>query len=189
MSNRALDERDLLATSKYLQRILGYDPETGVFIWREQTAQSTKIGSVAGNLNKLGYIRIRFLKRGWMAHRLAWRIVHGVWPANQLDHINGVKSDNRLVNLREATDSENQRNTPLDVTNTSGFKGIVWHKRNKKWMASCRVNRKKVHLGYFLTPEAASTAYLEFARHNHGEFFNPGSFNQNLVEEGTWKIL
>ena len=163
---------ELELSQQTLKEFLDYCPETGVFTWRKRAAMCTKIGVIAGNRNQHGYIRIRFLRHGWMAHRLAWLFVHGEMPTDQIDHIDGDKANNRIINLRQATGSENLRNIKRLPRNKSGFKGVVWHVLNKKWMAACRMNGKKVHLGYYKDPEEASRVYLEFAKKCHGEFFH-----------------
>jgi hypothetical protein len=86
----------------------------------------------------------------------------------QLDHINGIKRDNRIENLREATDSENQQNQKKPPAhNTSGFLGVTKYKRNGKWVAGIKLNGKRINLGYFDTPEAAHAAYLQKKKELH----------------------
>ena len=104
------------------------------------------------------------------AHRLAWFFVYGEWPQKQIDHINGNKSDNRISNLRLATASQNLSNKGITKSNTSGYKGVSFNRTKKKWMASIKVNKKSINLGYFLTPEEASEAYKAAAIKHHGEF-------------------
>ena len=84
-------------TAERLREVLDYDPDTGVFTRKVRTASSVKVGDVAGSLNGKGYIRIRVDGRLYFAHRLAWLYVHGEWPVDQVDHINGIKNDNRIV--------------------------------------------------------------------------------------------
>ena len=84
-----------------------------------------------------------------LAHRLAWLYVHGEWPAEEIDHLNRVRSDNRISNLRLATQAENKQNTSLRRDSTSGHKGVSWHKRDKKWVAEIKLHGKKHYLGYF----------------------------------------
>ena len=94
----------------------------------------------------------------------------GIWPeGKQIDHINLIKSDNRWVNLRLATPSQNKSNTGKRADNTSGFKGVS--KLGNKWKAQCTANKKFKYLGLYATPELAAEAYEKYARENHGEFF------------------
>ena len=90
------------------------------------------------------------------------------------DHVSGDKLDNRRTNLRIATNAQNLRNRGKQRNNTTGFKGVAWHRTSEKWTAQIVVNGKKMHLGYFTTPEAAHAAYCIAARELHGEFANIG---------------
>ena len=86
------------------------------------------------------------------------------------DHINHNTLDNRDENLRIATRSENGRNRGANANNTTGFKGVTWDKDRMKWRARIMLNRKMIHLGLFVTPEAAHSAYCEAAKQYHGDF-------------------
>ena len=143
-----------------LREILEYQPDTGLFFWKKPI-RGIKKGSKAGHLSKDGYIDIRIKKRSYPAHRLAWVIMTGNWPDNFVDHINRIKSDNRFVNLREATKSENAQNTNLQSNNTSGYKGVVWHKPNKNWVAQINIRKKHIHLGSFENLQDAINARIE----------------------------
>ena len=117
---------------------------------------------------------IKINGRMYMGHRLAWLFVNGGWPENHIDHINEIKNDNRISNLREATSSQNQRNRGAQKNNTSGFKGVSFFKRNGKWKSTICVNSNKKHLGYFDNPEEAHQAYCKASDKYHGEFANFG---------------
>ena len=126
-----------------------------------------------GGLNTKGYIKISFNGKKYPAHRVAWAIHYGAWPAKQIDHINGVRSDNRITNLRECTCIENARNMKKPNRNTSGFVGVNWCKKNKAWNARIGLNRKRVNLGYFANlNDAVSVRRKAEAMHgfhpNHG---------------------
>jgi hypothetical protein len=90
------------------------------------------------------------------------------------DHKNGNRADNRRENIRIATAGQNRNNSRIAANNTSGFKGVCWNKKDRRWAARIRINRKSIHLGYFLTPEAAHEAYCKAALELHGEFANLG---------------
>ena len=149
---------------------LQYEPSTGEFFWRESPRPNVLRGATAGSVRNGGYRRIFLAGRSYLAHRLAWFVVHGEWPSGPLDHINGNKSDNRIGNLRPCSLSENQANRTAPVTNTSGVKGVSWAKRKGKWIAKIQFGGKQTHLGYFQTIEAASAAYTAAAHRLHGSF-------------------
>ena len=97
-------------------------------------------------------------------------MAHGTWPTHFLDHINGVRNDNRLCNLREATQAENVRNRGVQSDSVSQVKGVRWDARWRKWQARITVSRKQKHLGYFNTIEDAAAAYAAGAAKYHGVF-------------------
>jgi hypothetical protein len=111
-------------------------------------------------------------KKEYREHRLAWFYVHGVWPAQLLDHINADVADNRIANLREATPSQNCCNRRIQSRNSTGFKGVS--RRKYAWEANIMLNGKPRYLGHFKTPIAAHEAYLAAADELHGEFASGG---------------
>ena len=143
-----------------LQKLLDYDPDTGLFTWLVRTNKRIKIGAAAGSPHNEGYRQIKIDGEKHLAHRLAWLWMTGDWPAHQLDHINGIRDDNRWDNLREATQAENNQNMAMHRDNTSGFMGVCWHRLAGKWMAQIRVAGRSRYLGLFTTPEAAHEAYV-----------------------------
>jgi len=106
----------------------------------------------------------------YKAHRLAWLYVHGEWPPEQLDHINGQRDDNRVENLRSATRAENAGNSKRRADNTSGFKGVYWNAQRSKWQAKIRRGQLEKHLGLFVCKEDAAEAYRRAAADVFGEF-------------------
>ena len=138
-----------MITQKRLKEVLAYNPDSGFFIWGKKTARSTEIGSIAGSINNRGYIRIQIDGELYSAHRLAWLFITGDHPECEIDHINHDCLDNRFSNLREVTHSENGKNRSKSRDNKSGFNGVSWNKREKKWKAQVRINKKSIHLGTF----------------------------------------
>jgi hypothetical protein len=136
-------------------------------------SQSEYIHRQAGHLSKYdGYIQIRVENKLYRAHHLAWLYCFGYLP-RELDHINGIRVDNRIENLREVTHAENGRNTKRHSTNTSGVTGVYYNKINKYWVAQIRINYKTIYLGCFKDIEdailARKAAETEFGFHpNHG---------------------
>lgn len=154
-----------------LKKHLQYNQETGVFTWLTDRGYPVKRGDVAGTVSSHGYIMIKFLGRFRAAHRLAWLYVYGRFPIADIDHINGIRDDNRFSNLREASRSQNIMNSKIRSNNTSGIKGVCWHKGVGKWVAVCRVKGICKHIGVFTTKEAAAFAYKEYAMKAHGQFY------------------
>ena len=161
-----------MITQSELKECLHYDPDTGIFVRLKSGTNRVRVGSVAGCLDNCGYIPIELAGKQYYAHRLAFLFMTGSFPPKYTDHINGVKNDNRWLNLRQATRSQNQHNQGKNSKNTSGFKGICWHKNAKKWHAQITHMNRKIHIGYFTTPEAAHQAYIEAAEKLHGDFAN-----------------
>ncbi|WP_186378113.1 HNH endonuclease [Yersinia rochesterensis] len=156
-------------TAGELRKILNYSSETGLFTWIK--ASGTRgAGSIAGSENKKGYVQICIRKTPYRAHRLAWMYVNGAMPAFDIDHINGVRNDNKISNLRLATPSQNQHNTSKSKNNRSGYKGVYFNKRDKKFVAQIMVNRKRVAIGYYLSADEAHKAYQKASLMLHGEF-------------------
>lgn len=153
-------------TADEARALFQYDPENG---------QLSREGGVAGYVDKSnGYRSVRVRGRKYKAHRLAWLIVHGDWPSDFLDHINGDRDDNRLVNLRECSNAENLRNTGAYRCNKTGYKGVSLHKRDRKYYANIRVDGRLRFLGSYATALEAHAAYCEAAAKLHGDFANFG---------------
>lgn len=151
-----------------LKRLLDYCPETGIFTWRIGRGGTAWAGTKAGALDANGYINIRIHRRLIKAHRLAWLYVHGVWPSCDLDHRNRNKADNRISNLRLASEAQNVANSITRRDNKCGLKGVS--KRGDRFCARITKNKRRVHLGWFKTAEAASAAYTAEAQKFFGEF-------------------
>ena len=174
---------------EYLRRLVEYDPETGDMLWRERGPEwfqpgprrsaehacrnwnSRYAGTKAFNVaHGNGYRRGRLAGRDYYAHRVAWAVFTGSWPEHEIDHVNGKKADNRIVNLRDATAYQNQQNKEAPSSNTSGIKGVSWVKPARKWQVNISANGERRYLGMYSDAEAASAAYAAAARELHGEF-------------------
>ena len=136
-------------TQEKLQHCLSYDETTGNFKWVNSNSTRKQFRDRAGFLRKDGYVCVRIENIQYMAHRLAWLYAYGVFPDEQIDHINGNRSDNRLINLRVATQKENGENRKLHRNNTSGHRGVIWKKSHKKWEVVIRHNYKLKCFGRF----------------------------------------
>lgn len=163
-------------TADYVRSILEYSPVTGLFAWRYRCDvgrpwNARYVGALAGCKSKNGYLLISIKRTHYYAHRLAWLYMTGEWPPQQIDHIDGVRENNKWDNLRSATSSENACNKPKMPKNSSGYKGVGFHKSTGKWRAYiCAPGHRHLHLGMFLTAETAYNAYCEAAKTLHGNF-------------------
>lgn len=158
-------------TQAALKEFLFYDDKTGIFTWIKDSGKKKLAGKVAGYMDKKGYWSLSVMGRQVRAHRLAWLYVHGFFPDCQIDHRNGVKTDNKIENLRLATNQLNQFNIGMSKNNSSGFKGVCFVERNQMWRAKIMINGKTICLGYHMTAERASMAYKLAAYFHHKDFY------------------
>jgi hypothetical protein len=160
-----------MLTQERLKELLTYDPLTGIFRWINDSGRYGRIkaGTKAGSNGNgsQGYIEIGLDGKKYKAHRLAILYVEGNWPPDEVDHMDGVRVNNRYSNLRKATFLQNRSNLKRYETNTSGFAGVSFHKRVGKWQARISSGAKRMHLGYFPSPEEASEAYKEAKAKHH----------------------
>ena len=159
-------------SAEELRNLVNYDPSTGIFTSRVRRGKIT-IGARLGTWRTWrGHGVFVFAIGGeeYRAHRLAWLYVNGEWPTEDIDHIDGDPSNNRISNLRQATDSQNLANARKPVTNTSGRKGVSWHSKGQKWQAHIRIEGKSKYLGLFDDLDAAHAAYASAATLHRGEF-------------------
>ncbi len=153
-------------TAGRVREVLDYDPDTGVFRWMRRMGSRAPAGAVAGSLRPDGYVGIRVDRRVYFAHRLAWLIIHGAFPTDQIDHRDGHRANNRLANLRAATSEGNQQNQRrAHRNNKTGFLGVSTHR--DRFQAGIRVDGGRRYLGRFDTPEQAHAAYLDAKRQLH----------------------
>jgi hypothetical protein len=142
-----------------MREFIAYDPETGEMTWKKVLSNRTKPNAVCGgNLDSKGYKRVCFDKKQYRAHRVAWALFYDKEPTLQIDHINGNKLDNRISNLRQATNYENSRNCGISKNNTSGITGVTYHAKAKKWIAQIMVNRQNYYLGLYNNMADAAAA-------------------------------
>ena len=174
-----------------LRKLLIYDPEAGTLTWRERGAEWFKDGKRGAensartwNTKNAGKTAFTFtdnrgckqgavFKVNYKAHRVVWAMHYGAWPVDQIDHINGNPSDNRIANLRDVSHKENMRNRKLPSTNTSGHVGVCWHRKARKWHAQIQVGGVNKHLGEFDEKADAiatrAAAEIKYGFHeNHG---------------------
>lgn len=158
-------------TAEKLRKLLSYNPETGLMTWKVNTGRQKKIGKIAGTNKKGDYSRVSIGGKTYLSHRIIWALHYGIWPSNLVDHINGEQSDNRISNLREATNLQNLANSKKQKNNKSGYKGVFWCAVKKAWVATIRINQKNKYIGKFSNAHDAALAHEEVAKEFHGEFY------------------
>jgi len=151
-----------MLTAERLRELFAYDPATGQFT-RLVKGGKRKVGSV----HSAGYVQMRVNREDHLAHRLAWLYMTGEWPADEIDHKNRVRSDNRWLNLRCADRSANSQNTAIRTDNAAGIRGVYWCEQRQKWCADIQAAGRRHRLGRFDTQEAAAAAYAAAAERLH----------------------
>lgn len=154
-----------------LRELVFYDRETGVFYWKHRAVHHFNNSKYAeywngkyafrecfNTKNVEGYNIGSFKSKNYYAHRVAWAYITGIWPTDQIDHVNGIRNDNRYVNLKHVTHRENGRNQGLKATNRSGHNGVMWEKRSRKWVAQIKINERVIKIGSFSSIEDAIAA-------------------------------
>ena len=166
-----------------LRQQLRYDADTGKLFWLKRdvgffaSEWAWKVwskrfpGKEAFTCpNSHGYLHGSIMGKDVLAYRVIWALHYGAWPEHQLDHIDNDRANNRISNLRDATNSQNHMNKPASSANNSGFKGVDWSKKDKVWRARIKVRGKQIHLGHFSCVNEAAKAYAKASTVYHGEF-------------------
>lgn len=167
-----------LPSLERLRELLSYDPETGVLTWRLQpgTSRSTVgfnnkcAGKTAGTINPDGYVVVGIAKKYYLAHRLIWKLVTGNDPADIIDHEDTNRTNNRWLNLREASNGPNIQNSRIRKDNKSGIKGVHWDKHHNAWKATLGLNGEQIALGHFKDINEAGEARRIASEKMHGQF-------------------
>lgn len=162
---------DFILTAESARAAFDYEPESGMLRWKFRPSPAAAPGSVAGSQSLDGYISLSYRYKRYVAHRVIWLIVHGEWPALEIDHIDGNRANNALTNLRLATKSQNNYNRKL-CPNSSGVKNVV--RVGDRWQVRIKVDGKNHHFGTFRTVDAAAVVARSARIALHGEFANHG---------------
>jgi HNH endonuclease/AP2 domain len=170
-------------TPELLRQLLTLDEATGDLFWKERPVEYFYSAGIARAWNERyagtavgqrkhgrGYQQIDIMDKKLFVHRVVFTLVHGRWPKQTVDHINCIKSDNRPVNLREASYSENNRNVGPSKANTSGIRGVSWIKKAQKWQVEIHVEGERKYLGSFADKDEAAQAYAAASIEYHKEF-------------------
>nr|DAZ68546.1 MAG TPA: endonuclease [Caudoviricetes sp.] len=158
-----------MITQEELKKALNYDPSTGIFT-RKIKSSNQKPGVIVGSKNRGGYLLAMINGKRHSLHRMAWLYFYGRMPVGDIDHINGVRDDNRIINLRECSRSKNCMNKKINSNNVSGVKGVGWHADSGKWRARIMAGYKSVFLGLFDSVEEAEKAIVEARNKMHKDF-------------------
>jgi hypothetical protein len=173
-----------LPSWEYLNECFSYDPETGLLTWKHRPVEHFKsmgmykawntrcVDNTITCLSKNGYLLLTLDAKNYYAHRIIYKLVTKKDPLEHIDHANGIKSDNRWRNLREATHSDNMRNRKAHKDNTCGYRGVTYHKNCKVYKFSARIYLDGEHkgLGFYKTPEEARDAYNAASDLYYGAF-------------------
>lgn len=185
MATKSLPDPELL------RKLLRYEPETGELFWlpRDASLFSDGYRTAQGSCNNWnsqnagkktflqsdgrGYRQGVIFNKTYKAHRVVWALVYGKWPDNHIDHINGVRDDNRIENLRDVTLAENNKNMARPINNKSGKSGVHFDKSCNRWRAYIRHDGKRRHIGCFGSfdeaAKARNLAEKQYGFHpNHG---------------------
>ncbi|ELJ7526683.1 HNH endonuclease [Salmonella enterica] len=168
-------KKQLLMSVGDIRDLIDYNPENGV-LTAKVNFSGRQAGSVIGSQTWQGYYAFSLFGKKCFAHRLAWLLHYGEWPSQPIDHINGIKTDNSIRNLRLCSLSQNQFNKPTQKNNTTGVKGVYWNKRDKRYVASVQFNGKKYSAGHHKDIDSAKEAVMKLREKLAGEFTNHGEF-------------
>ena len=147
-----------------------FDYKDGKLLWKVAKGTRTDLlGKEAGNKREDGYVRVKVNNRLHMAHRLVFLMMNGYLP-KEIDHIDGDRSNNKIENLRDVTKSENAQNRKMPINNTSGIKGVCWHKAVNKWYVQLQVNKKMKYFGIYDNLELAQLVAIEARDKYHGKY-------------------
>lgn len=166
-------DQEFTLSQEYLQSLFDY--RDGNLYWKKLIKQNqVKVGDIAGTKHPNGYVYIHIKNKNYVAHRLIFMLHHGYLP-EFIDHINGIRSDNRIENLRPVTKSQNSLNAKLSKSNTSGVKGVCWDSDTKKWLVQVTINKKQKKIGRYDDLELAELVAIEARDKYHKEFANHGN--------------
>jgi len=189
-----------LPTQQYLIECFGYEPEVGDLIWKIRPREhfETKqgwsyfnnnvAGTIAGSKTSPRHIHLKLDGIGCKAHRIIWKMIYGIEPTYVIDHIDGDSKNNKLNNLRDIPQEMNMKNRKVGKLNKSGYLGVHFCNKSKRWRAELNFNRKKTFLGHFITEELAALEHELKYREAVGEEFYNESGRDKILEEIQEKI-
>lgn len=154
IENLVMDSQDRRSSGAFpsadrLREMIDYDPVSGSMTWKQSPRNRTLPGDPVGSINSEGYLIVNLDRHKIRAHRVAWAIFHGEWPAVEIDHHNRIRTDNRIANLRPATRGLNNQNSGIRSDSKTGVKGVCFRKDVGKFCAYIQVDRKMKYLGLY----------------------------------------
>lgn len=156
-----------MITQEIIKEYLDY--KEGHLYWKKQPNYGICVGDKSGTVNNQGYVQIKIFNKRYYEHRLIFFMFNGYFP-QEIDHIDGNKSNNCIENLRSVTREQNNQNTKLRKDNTSGIKGVCWDKKSNKWKVQIVVNKKNYFLGHFDNIDLAKKIVDQFRKKYHLEY-------------------
>lgn len=160
-------------TADLLRQLFHYDSKTGLVTRKVAVSTTTKVGDIVGTLHTKGYLRVQIHGKFYYLHRVIWCMETGFWPAGEIDHRDGVRSNNKWSNLRDGSKSSNGQNRSLSRNSTTGYTGVTFVKRRGNYQAYINSGGSRKNLGTFATAELAHTAYLQAKKTLHLAQPNP----------------
>jgi hypothetical protein len=167
-----MKSRLILPPQQLLHNLFSYceDNTAQPLAYKIKPSKNIAIGRAAGSYSKgIGYYQITILKTNYFLHRVIFQY-HNGWCPDYIDHKDCDPSNNIIANLRESTCAQNLHSSPHQSNNTTGYKGVSWFKKNKRYVAGIKFNGRRIHLGYFDCPEEAHEAYKAKAVELYGEY-------------------
>jgi hypothetical protein len=164
--------------------LFNYDPDTGKLFWKIQPSHAVKHGEEAGSLSSVGYIDVRFKGRLYKAHRIIWDMMNPddkLTPSDEIDHINHIRTDNRINNLSKVRHRDNAKNQSMRLDNNSGVTGVHYDRQNRKWRARIKASGRTICLGRYDTLEEAALARRQ-AEVTYGFHKNHGAKKNDLKD-------
>ena len=161
-----------MLTAETANSLLAYDPHTGALTWKVSRRHDVKPGDLAGRgkPNSAGYLRVGIHRRSYLQHRVIWLMVTGEWPAEEIDHRDGNRTNNRWRNLRSASPEQNSANRPRWNAPPGSTRGANYDPRKKAWRAYATKNGRQYFGGYFKYDHQAAAAAAALRNRLHGEF-------------------
>lgn len=151
-----------------IKKLFYYNADSGILLWRKGNGRNVKPWQQVKSQNKHGYFCVKISGKTYLAHRIVWCYIHGHFPIGDIDHKNRIRNDNRIVNLRDVSRTDNCQNISLPKHNKSGHIGVSWIKSHTLWTVYVKVNKKNKWLGYYKDLNRA----IEARKKGEAQYYN-----------------